>query len=399
MKSENKSKKGFWVVIIAIVAVFALVVIASTANTTPKAIFYKQIDELLAYEEAQNHKSMKMNMELSMDIEGGEETKEMANLLKDAKMFFNWEIDNEAKEELYGIQLTKGNDEIINVNAKVDSASEIAYVNLGKIFDKTIAMDVSEMFEDRMTESLTLLQLLNAKKAEAILKKEIKNQLKTEYFISEKTTMYGQKVTKNGLKMSEYELKDAIQNVCQNLLGNEEFMDCFEDDAEVENVLQDIIDEMHDSDVSDDTYFEVDLYTKGILPEIVSVDFVITEDNEEIRIQMTQVSSEEYAYEIIKNNEKAIEGTVKIQDNGEQAKVEVIATEKGTTVKATASSNVVYDEELSEFDSNNVVNAEELTMEDSIVIYGNFLQSNLYDLIEQFSGKESFLSENIEGIE
>ncbi len=392
-ESNNKSKKVLFVVMIVIVAILGLAVIAMAANKTPKAIFEKQIDKLFTYENAENHKSMKMNMELAMHIDGGEETEEMANLLNDAKMSFNMEIDNETKDEQYGIKLTKGEDEIINANAKMDSESEKAYVNLGEIFNKTIAMDISELLEDGAdaTESLNFMQLLTAKKAEAILKKEIKNELKTEYFVSEKTTIDGENITKNVLKMSGKELKEAIQNVCQNLSNNDEFIGCFEDGAEVKSMLQDIINQIDDTEISDDTYFELDLYTKGILPEIVRVDFVITDNGEEIRIQMTQVSSEEYAYEIVEDDEKIIEGTVKIQDNGDQATAEVTATAEGITVTATATGNVVYDEELSEFDMNDVVNSEELTMEDIMVIYGNFLQSNLYDLIEQFSGDTTIM--------
>lgn len=395
-ESGNKSKKMLLIVGIILIIIVALIAMVMVMNKTPKAIFEEQIDKLLSYENAEDHKSMKMNMELSMNVEGGQETEEMANLLNDAKMSFNVEVDNETKDEQYRIELTKGDNEIINASAKMDSESEKAYINLGELFNKTIEMDISEMFEDgaNATESLNFMQLLTAKKAEAILKKEIKAQLKNEYFTSEKSTIDSENVTKNMLKMSGKELKDTIKTICQNLSQNDEFINCFENGDEVKSMLQDIIYEVDDDKISDDTYLELDLYTKGIFPKIVRVDFVITENNQEIRIQVTQVSNEEYAYQILQNNEQAIEGTVKIQDNDNQAKVEVTATAEGTTVTATATGNVVYDEELSQFDMNDVVATEELTMEDIMILYGNFLQSNLYDIIEQFSGDTSLMSGN-----
>lgn len=395
-ESSNKSKKMLLIVGIILIIIVALIAMVMVMNKTPKAIFEEQIDKLLSYENAEDHKSMKMNMELSMNVEGGQETEEMANLLNDAKMSFNVEVDNETKDEQYRIELTKGDNEIINASAKMDSESEKAYINLGELFNKTIEMDISEMFEDgaNATESLNFMQLLTAKKAEAILKKEIKAQLKNEYFTSEKSTIDSENVTKNMLKMSGKELKDTIKTICQNLSQNDEFINCFENGDEVKSMLQDIIYEVDDDKISDDTYLELDLYTKGIFPKIVRVDFVITENNQEIRIQVTQVSNEEYAYQILQNNEQAIEGTVKIQDNDNQAKVEVTATAEGTTVTATATGNVVYDEELSQFDMNDVVATEELTMEDIMILYGNFLQSNLYDIIEQFSGDTSLMSGN-----
>ncbi len=395
-ESSNKSKKMLLIVGIILIIIVALIAMVMVMNKTPKAIFEEQIDKLLSYENAEDHKSMKMNMELSMNVEGGQETEEMANLLNDAKMSFNVEVDNETKDEQYRIELTKGDNEIINASAKMDSESEKAYINLGELFNKTIEMDISEMFEDgaNATESLNFMQLLTAKKAEAILKKEIKAQLKNEYFTSEKSTIDSENVTKNMLKMSGKELKDTIKTICQNLSQNDEFINCFENGDEVKSMLQDIIYEVDDDKISDDTYLELDLYTKGIFPKIVRVDFVITENNQEIRVQVTQVSNEEYAYQILQNNEQAIEGTVKIQDNDNQAKVEVTATAEGTTVTATATGNIVYDEELSQFDMNDVVATEELTMEDIMILYGNFLQSNLYDIIEQFSGDTSLMSGN-----
>ncbi len=395
-ESGNKSKKMLLIVGIILIIIVALIAMVMVMNKTPKAIFEEQIDKLLSYENAEDHKSMKMNMELSMNVEGGQETEEMANLLNDAKMSFNVEVDNETKDEQYRIELTKGDNEIINASAKMDSESEKAYINLGELFNKTIEMDISEMFEDgaNATESLNFMQLLTAKKAEAILKKEIKAQLKNEYFTSEKSTIDSENVTKNMLKMSGKELKDTIKTICQNLSQNDEFINCFENGDEVKSMLQDIIYEVDDDKISDVTYLELDLYTKGIFPKIVRVDFVITENNQEIRVQVTQVSNEEYAYQILQNNEQAIEGTVKIQDNDNQAKVEVTATAEGTTVTATATGNIVYDEELSQFDMNDVVATEELTMEDIMILYGNFLQSNLYDIIEQFSGDTSLMSGN-----
>lgn len=402
-ESKNKSKKLFLIGGIVLVIIVAVIAAIMLTNKGPKAIFEKQIDKLLTYEEVQDYKSMKMNMDLSMNIEGGDETEEMANLLNDAKMSFNMEVDNETNDELYAIRLTKGNDEIINASAKMDAESEKAYINLGELFNKTIEMDMSEVFEDgsdvNITESLNFMQLLTAKKAESILKEAIKAELKSEYYDSEKTTIDGQNVIKNILKMSGKELKDAIKNVCQNLSNNEEFINCFENGDEVKSTLQEIIYEVDDMKISDDTYFELDLYTKGFFPEIIRVDFVITADGEEIRIQMTQNSEEEYAYEIQEDNKKIIEGTVKIQENDNQDNIEVTAKSEEATVTVKATNHVVYDEALSDFDMDEVVASQELTIEDIMVLYNNVLQSKLYDLIEQFAGENTLLSGDTSMIE
>ena len=397
MKSENfeamgeqtKSKKMPKVLIGVIIAVLLILVMAASvmaANYKPETIFKKQVDKLITYENQASHKTVKMNMDLQMNVEGKGEVQEVENLLNDIKLSFAVERNHETQEERYAIKLKKQEEELINAKAKLDAESKKAYVNLGEFFDKTIEMDASELLEsvsEESLQSLNFMQLLNAKKAESILKKEIKDQLKMEYFSSEKTTINGENLTKNILKMTGKELKDAVKNVCQNLARNEEFITCFEDGEELKVMLEELAYEVETCEIPDDAYFEMDLYTNGILPKIKRIDIVITEDGEEVAIQLTGNTKEEYSYSLLSNESEIIKGKVIVKGTENDSEIEVTAEAEGIIVTVKLDSKVVYDEELSEFDNSQVVKSEELTMEDMMKLYNNFLESRLYDVIEE----------------
>ena len=387
-KTKGKDFPKTMVIIGAILVVIVLAVGMMIANNNAEAVFEKQIDKLFTYEQAPNYETAKMNMDLQMKVEG-KQTNEFTDLINDAKLSLVIEQDSNTQEEVIGVQLTKAEENLIDAKAKLDSQSEKLYLNLGELFEKTIEIDSSEMSDsvaEEATEPLNFMQLLNAKKAETILKREIKQQLKSEYFSSEKTTTNDEKMTKNMLKMSGKEGKDVIKNVCTNLSQNDEFINCFKDAPEVKSYLTNLMEQVEDFEISEDTHFEIDLYTKGIVSTIKRIDFVVTQEEEKIAIQMTKVTDEEYNYELLSATEKILEGNIKIQKKEQHSEVEVTAKAEETTVTAKASADMVYDEKLSEFDMDNVVKLENLSVEDLMKLYNNFLGSQLYDVVEGLSG-------------
>ena len=264
---KAKSNKLFIIIAIAILLVIVLAVVVMAGSNSPRAIFEKQIDKILTYENAENYDTMKANIDLEMNVEGEDQSaKEIADLFNDSKISFNVEVDNHSQDQVYGIKLVKSGEELIDAKAKLEAESKKAYLDLGKFFNKTIEVDASEMLEEiadtDATETLTFGQMISAKKVETILRKEVKKELKNEYFSSEKVTIEDENVTKNALKMSGKELKELMQNVCKNLADNDEFINCFKDGQEVKNSLKEMETELEDAEISDDMEFEIDIYTK-----------------------------------------------------------------------------------------------------------------------------------------
>ncbi len=385
---DNKLSKVMIITVIAIVLILAVAGIVMAGNSNSKAIFGKQIDKILTYEETENYDTAKFNMDFEMKVEGeGEDTKEIANLMNDAKFSFNMEVDANSQEQLYGIKLEKAEEELLNAKVKLNVESKKAYLDLGQFFNKVIELDASEILEGDAeiggAQSLTFTQLLSAKKAESILRKEVKEQLSEEYFSSEKVTVDNQKLTKNSLKMSGKEFKKVFEKICTNLSENEEFINCFKDSQEVKESLKEINYVIEDSEISDEMEFEIDLYTKGIFKTIERIDIIIIEEGDKIAIEITKKAEEEFTYKLLEDDEDIAEGTIKIHETNNQINVETTAEADETKVTVKASVAKSYNEQLTDLNTNDAVKAEELSTADVMALYGNFMGSKLYTIMEE----------------
>lgn len=401
---DMKNPKKLLFVIMAIAIVIAVIVAYYVSQTNqPRYIFDKTINQYLSSDEENlNFKTMKVNADLEMSIDSKEnEAKEMAELLNDAKFSFSTELDNEKQEEIIGIKMVKADEELINANMKLEAESQNLYVNLGEFFEKTIQLDMSEIsdetFEIADASMISFSQEINTKKAETIMKKEIKSQLKNEYFSAEKVTIDEENVTKNKLRLTVKEFAEVVKNIANNLAENKEFIECFEDGEKLKEDLKEFVDEVEELEVDDeDVYVEIDIYTQGITKKIRRVDFLIEEGEETATVQIKKLNDEEYEYGVFDNEDKAFEGTIKIKENDDKFEFEISAKVDETIVKLQAQGNVVYDEELSNFDTENAVNYKELTTQDIYQLLGNFMNSKLYKISEEFSNTNTTLLEDDE---
>ncbi len=399
-KTKGNKSKVMIIGIVAILIILVLAVVVIAGNSNSEAVFKKQIDKMLTYKTVENYDTIKANWDLEMKIEG-EATKgmgEFVELINDTKISINAEIDNETQEQVLGIKLDKSDDELIDAKAKLDSENQKIYLDLGQFFNKTIELDISDVLEDGMdtetTEPLNFMQFVTAQKAMAILRKEVKAEFKSEYFSTEKVTIENEKLTKNILKLTGRQFKEILENICTNLANNEEFIDCFEDENEVKDTLNEVKYELNDMDFSYDMQMEIDLYTKGIFTDVNRVDIVMTEDNETIAMEVTQKAEEEYTYKLLENNEGIMEGTIKIHTIDNKTEVEATAEAEDTKVTAKAAINTVYNEELTDINTQNAVKLEELSTTDVMALYGNFMGSKLYEIFEKIYGAANELPSN-----
>lgn len=400
-KTKGNKSKIMIIAIIAIILVLVLAVVAIAGNSNAEAIFKKQIDKILTYETADKYDTMKGSLDLEMKIEGEEadSISEITNLINDTKFSFNVETDSKTQTQIWGIQLNKAEDELINAKAKLDTESKKAYLDLGQFFNKKIEVDMADILDESDLEDeepLNFMQFLTAKKAMSILRKEVKAELKSEYFSTEKTTIDNENVTKNIFKVSGKQFEEILENVCTNLSNNQDFLDCFENENEVKSSLDEFKAELDEIEFSYDMQMEIDLYTKGIFKNINRVDIAMTEDGETIVAQITKSSNEEYAYQLLENDEKVTEGTIKIHKADTKTEIEVVAEAEGIKATTKFSLNTVYNEPLTDFDTTNAVKAEELTTTDMMALYGNFMGSKLYEIFQQIYGTVEELPETTE---
>ena len=392
----KKGSKALVLLLAIVVIIVAVVAVYMVRMNCPRYVFDKKIDAYLNSEKVnQDYRTMKVNADLTVSVESDDEaTKQIADLINDAKLSMNAELERETQNEIVSLKLSKADEELLNIDAKMDTEAQSVYMNLGDLFDKTIEIKDSEMTNTSIT---TIGQKITYKKATGILRKAIKTQLKDEYFSAEKTTVNDENVTKNTMRLSGEQFATVIRNVCENLSNNEEFLDCFEDRDDVKDSLQEIVVELEDMDTfEEDDYIVIAVYTKGLMKNIARVDLSIESDEDIATIALTKVNDNEYSYEIYVNDEKNLDGKINYTKNDKEFSGEISANVEGTEVSMKLAGNYVYDEDLRDFDTSNTVSYEEMTTEDIYTIVGNFMGSKLYEIVAGFSGNTSLFNSGLE---
>ena len=392
----KKGNKALFLVLAIIVIIVAVVAVYMVRMNHPRYVFDKKIDAYLNSEEVnQDYRTMKVNADLTVSVESDDEaTKQIADLINDAKLSMNAELERETQNEIVSLKLSKAGEELLNIDAKMDTEAQTVYMNLGNLFDKTIEIKDSEIANTSIT---TIGEKITYKKATGILRKEIKTQLKDEYFSAEKATVNDENVMKNTMRLSGEQFVTVIKNVCENLSNNEDFLNCFEDRDDVKSGLQEIVDEIEDMDtLEEEDYIVISVYTKGLMKHIARVDLSIESDGDVATIALTKVNDNEYSYEIYGNDEKSLDGKINYTNNDKEFSAEISANVEGTEVFMKLAGNYVYDEDLRDFDASNTVSYEEMTTDDIYTIVGNFMGSKLYEIVAGFSGNTSLLNSGLE---
>lgn len=390
-QNESKQmKKTNPLLLVVCAIVIVLVAIAgyyfSKVNSA-RYIFDKKIMELLSSEsEVEDYNTLKTNTEIAINIETVEETflDELIDFINNSKLSVKAEIDKESEEAIVGIKLDNNRKNLLDANMKLEMESQEAYVNLGNLLDKTIKVDASEILDEEFdfasTESLTFGQKINATKARNILKSEIQKELSNEYFSSEKVTINNEKLTKDTLKISEEELVQVIKNICNNLMINKEFLECFEDEEDIKDSLQKIVDELEEQETYEDVIIKIDVYSKGLLKAVQRVDISIEDEEEKYSVQIKKSEEDVYEY-IINSDEEEITGTVKYTKSGNDILFNIVSDMEDVKITLQINVSKTYDESLTNINTRNAVDVDDLTDEDMEELYENFMDSDLYESI------------------
>lgn len=390
-EKPKQGKKSIFIIIALLVVMIAIVGAYLLRLNQSRYIFDKKINQYFSTSEKVNYNTMKVNADLSLSVNGVDaDVQELGELVNDAKISINAEVDQETQEEIVGLKLTKNEKELLGINAKLAIKTDDMYMNLGELFDKTIKMKISEVYDADV--SMFTTENVNPK-ASSIVMKELKAQLKDEYFSKEKVNIENENLIKNTMELPLEDVAAIIQNICENLSDNEEFLNYFENPEEIKESLQDISDEADTYIFEEDEYLTIDVYTKGFMKEIVRVDVSMDIEGDNYKMAFTKLSESEYSYQVYVNDEEQLTGKINYTNQGNDFSMGISMEADGVEIAMKVEGNVVYDEELSDFDVSDAVNYEELTMDDIYTIMGNFMSSDLYEIFNTTAGE----GRNLEG--
>lgn len=413
IKTENqtskKSKKGLVAVIICLIILLAVAAGAAyyfLVYTKPETTFKKIIGEAVdSYEssiEESEFKTLETKIGANVQIkleQADKNVQKIIDLINDLDVSVDVQMDKEEKQVVAKLGSTYKNKDLLNVDAYINSEEENSYVYFKDFFDKYIEVDMNddstyESLNEAFSNMYTNNQKINTKKAMSIIKKQLKNVVKSEYCNSSKETITvngkSVKATKNTITMTGEQLKEEYITVINNLKDDKQFTECYENPNEIIEALEEMEDALEDGSISfnKNSKIEISVYTTGLTQEVVKTDITVKENSEEIVVEVTKVDEENYEFKMSSKQENMnITGNINIKEESDdncKIKIEMNIPNVGE-ITVNLESETKKNGKIDKVDEDKTISQDELTEEDYEQILEKFQKSQLYEVINEFS--------------
>ena len=415
-EASKKKGKGPLIAIVAVVAILIIAIVAglvyyftfyTRADQVYKRLVSSSMDTYTKQLEDIDYKTAKVSFKLDADVDIDDIDKDIAELINNIDLGLELQTDNENKQIIMNLESNYNKKDLLNVQMYSDVKDEKTYLYLKDFLDKYIEADVDSDSYDIFNEIFDNQKKLAEKKeslqkAMVILKKEVANVIKPEYCSSqeEEITVNEKniKATKNVLKMNQKQLKSEMMTVLKNLKDNEEFVKCFEDKDDATEALEDLIDQCDDMDDDEDNIMEIAIYTTGLIKqELAKCSVSVTSNDKTVKVVATKVSDNSMDVEFMTDNDEKI-CTCKFTTEEENKYNGTIKVKFDIKDLGTVELKIKYSQKLNEgidkVDVKDSVKMNEMTTEDQRKLMTNLQNSELYKLIEKFSGSNLNLSGN-----
>ena len=404
IKPKKKGKIVVGIILtIILIAVIALVAVYFLVFSKPENIFSKVIDKLTTID-METFDTIKVASEIKPTFEAEDETlNEQLQELNKITLSFGAQMDYQNQGEIADVGL-KYDDETV-INGRFYYNDGMLYAYLEDLFDKYIAIDLDEEQKEQFKELFDATAIQNkkdnAKVALSILGNEIKEQITSNGTIEtskENMKLNGNNtsVTKITLVLNEEELALMIENICNNLANNEEFLNCYEESPK--DSLEEFVNNLESIYMSNENEVRISLYTKGLFYNLIGfgVETDIKDDEEySLSATILKESDELYTFSYIQG-EKYINGKMELQV--EEASEEKQKKKKKITIELSDLGTITldmdysysYNQSIDEIDTDNSIKAEDLTQTDLLEIMKKLMERPLIgDLIQETISQSS----------
>ncbi len=400
---KKKGKAGLILIILLLLAIVIGVVYYYFAVYTNAKAMYQNIikagiGSITKSFDMPNTIKSKVGLDVDLDINEGyidKADQEVIDLINNIDASLELNIDVENKNVFLGLNSNYENEELLNAQMLIDAKQKGTFVKLEQFFDNIIKLDVDEDYYNSLYDSLdfekmTLGQKINNAKVTKIIQNEFQAIIKDKYCSKEreKITINSKEIMadKYVLKMGIAEFKYEIETVLENLLDNEDYLNCFKDKEEQRQRLEDTLEKLNDLQIQDGTLY-IKIYRTGIMQKIARVDFEVEAEGESLVLKIEK-ANDSYKFYIILNEEQLLSGTVKLEDLDNDAKKIALSfdlEELGTITFNIEASYKVNEPINNNMNTNYAVEAKNIKTEDLSKATQRLLESKLYELIEKFS--------------
>jgi hypothetical protein len=410
MYNKSRKSKGFLIAIIIILSICIIGVIAVAGyvmymqqpsqiyKTAISAYFNKYNKELSNIEG--NEKAKEAQIYLDVDVNEDEndlteKEKMIVELINNIDLNLKVQFDNTLKNGVVNLESTYDNEKLLDIKAFCNMNDKLMYLYSEDYYDKYIKMNLEDVIEEKsdVFDSFDEINYEKISKFQQIIKKELLTVIKSEYCTKNKEIIeinnQNINATKNTIKFTAPQLMEEMINILNDLKNNEEFFELFdENDREdvkefIENAITEINDKKNTVTITD--YIQIDLYTKGLKPEILKIDVTVETENEKAEVNITKNNEKEIFVNIKENLQEILEITFNIESentinmtiSGEEDEIGKFSVKLNYTEKTI--------DEIDKINSSKVIELESMTDNDYSDILENLEKTKIYSLIQEYS--------------
>lgn len=380
VSSTKKSHKG--VLVLLIILLLGVIGGGYYYITRPDVVFTTLLNKVYksANEEVEDYKQIKLNLDFNVNVDAGEEYKEITDLINNIKINSSFNFDATTEKFVLGLGADYKNKSLLNANMYYEE--EMAYIELKDLFDKLIKVEVEPTEEEvEFTEediNILIEEVYGA----------LKNTLKVGEYTSSKAKVNDIDVNKNTLVINNENKGKLINTFVDYLLNSNDFIDTISKVNEMtkEEVIE-TLNYIKEEKVDLEEEIHVSIYTK-----ILTNDFVKFEVGTKEEVLLSFVSESETVCIM----EMTVEGTkvvATITDDVKNNKASIVfdMEVEGIKVKLTMNMSYVYNEKIEMPNTQNSVLMEELTEEDTNTIMTKLMENE--GIVEIIGVIESMMPE------
>lgn len=343
------------------------------------------------------NKKVEVNLNCNFDLKNASsDQKDLEDTLNNSNIKLVHQINDKYQTQL-DFDIDSNNDDLIDGNIIVDLNKKMAYAKVSEIYSKYISFDLDDIDGidddtiDTLKDILDGSKSANTNKSIQIFSEELQKIIKKDYCSNSKSSVnYNGKnvsTTKFTLKMNSQQFVDELKSLLNNLMNNQNYLDCFEADSQsdIKNDLQNAIDTLDDSNASEDINIEFSMDASGLLKNnILKTELKVvdndSDENYSIVIAKQDKNTYNYSFENSKDDSNNVSGTIVLKEL-KQNKVALqcsISSENSGTITLNIDSTVSDEVNIDKITKNNSVKSGDLTQSDYNEISENFQKSNLY---------------------
>lgn len=378
-KDINFTKKNHNGILIIIILLLLGVIIGGYFYVSrPEVMFNTLLNKIYksANNEIKNYEQVKANIDMSFNVDAGEEYKDVIDIINNFKIKSSFNIDSKNEMFVLGLGADYNNKSIIDADMYYEN--NMAYIDLKDLFSKLIKFDINiEEDEINITESDISIIVNNIFNA-------FKESIKKADYISSKDA----DVNKNTLVINNNNKNDIINTFVEYLLNSNDFIDVISKIGVItkEEVIEGLKELKDTEDLEEEIH--VSIYTKMFTNEFVKLE---VGTKEEVIITFTMPKNNVYKIESFDYEGSKFVITI-TQENDN--KLSVVYNIESTDIKMLMNMNITYtyNEKVQIPLTKESVFIDELTEEDTNSIMENLMQNE--GIIEIMEVVESLFPED-----